>query len=178
MPPNTTTFPVADHCFRFLFLPALISRLTHKYFLPSYLPSTHPNILVYNYWNSRNFLSSHGPLQPLKQLAYLLIFHTPSYHANLVLLSFPKICSSIPATAYSLSCTHLQQITQILSSKLPSHSSCCTSPQIQQIFTSNPPAKPDRKANRPAKQVGDFQICVLPPLLYIQFHISSPILYL
>lgn len=64
--------------------------------------------------------------------------------------------------------TQLQRITGILSSNLSPHSSGYPSPQFQQTFPGNPPAKPSREGNRRARHVGKLKTIILPSLLHVQ----------
>ena len=64
---------------------------------------------------------------------------------------------SAAAVASPFLCPLSPWITQIFSSKLPPHSSCYHSPQLQQAFPGNPPTKPLSKAGKPVKQVGCFR---------------------
>lgn len=101
------------------------------------------------------------------------IYNNPSSPPNSVPCLYLRFVAVHQLQPTSTLCKYLQ-MTHMLSSNLPSHSSCYASPQIQQAFPSNPPAKPAREASKWAKQVGDFQVCTLPPLLHIQSHTLIP----
>lgn len=61
-----------------------------------------------------------------------------------------------------LLCSHLQWI---FYSNLPSHSSCYPSPQLQQAFSGNPPAKlPEKQADKPASDCHSPSPCPLHPV--------------
>lgn len=73
---------------------------------------------------------------------------------NPIPLFHSELCSRPPIMA-SPSSLPPPPVKQADGLQHPPHSSCYPNPQLQQAFSRHPPAKSDREANRPAKQVGD-----------------------
>lgn len=68
---------------------------------------------------------------------------------------------------YRSTCLLLYKMKQIFSAKLLPHSFLCLSSQLQKAFRGNPLTKPGRKASRPAQQISNVQILILPSSLQV-----------
>lgn len=117
--------------------------------------------------SSRHSLGTRRAYRPGKQVMSLQVFTVPSCPPNPIPPLPPPVADHVlwPPSRF---CPHHQQITQIFLFKLPSHSFCHHSPQLQQAVFGSPPPKCDRQTSRPAKQVGDLHSTSSPPYPILQ----------
>lgn len=130
------------------------------HFPPTYIPS-HPFVPVSH--STRHSLEKRRPLQPENQVVQLPIFTSLPLSSKFSPPDSPPSLQGSPTLLNSfLPPSPAEHI--FFSSKLPPHSSCYSSPQIQQTLSGNLSAKPTREVSRSARQVGQHQTSL--PLLF------------